>query len=108
MISSEQFKKEVLKLAIEMKVEPKEIVLRPMKTKWASCSQKGRLTFDLGILKEPKEFRRKVIVHELLHLSVPNHGKLFSTMLKVYIKPVELAESLTSELSHGEVSHPLD
>ena len=55
-----------------------------MKRKWASCSSKGNLTFDTDLLDQPAEFRRKVIVHELLHLKVPNHGKLFKALEKVY------------------------
>jgi Protein of unknown function DUF45 len=30
-----------------------------------------------------------VIVHELLHLKVPNHGKLFKTLLRAYIPDYE-------------------
>ena len=26
-----------------------------------------------------------IIVHELLHLKVPNHGKLFKTLMKVFL-----------------------
>lgn len=54
--------------AKKMKVEPKEVHLRPMTTKWGSCSTAGRATFDLGLLAQPAEFRKEVIVHELLHL----------------------------------------
>lgn len=86
MITQDQFKSEVEAAAKEIEVEPKEIVLRPLKTKWASCSQSGRLTSDSGLLKQPKELRRKMIVHELLHLSVPNHGKLFKTLHSGYSK----------------------
>jgi predicted metal-dependent hydrolase len=66
-------------------VEPKEIHLRPMKRKWASCSTKGRLTFDTGLLSQPAAFRREVIVHELLHLKVPNHGPVFRSLLRAYL-----------------------
>jgi len=34
-------------------------------------------------------FREYVIVHELLHLKVPNHGKLFKTLLRAYIPDYE-------------------
>jgi len=68
-----------------MKVEPREIHIRPMTTKWGSCSTAGRATFDLDLLRQPYEFRKEVIVHELLHMKVPNHGKLFKALLKAYL-----------------------
>jgi len=61
--------------------------MRPMKRKWASCSSKGNLTFDIELLRQPAELRRKVIVHELLHLKVPNHGMLFKELERVYLEP---------------------
>ena len=84
MISPEEFKAEVRQLAAEMKANTREIHLRAMKNKWASCSSGGRLTFDTKLLSEPKQFRREVISHELLHLTVPNHGKLFKTLHRSY------------------------
>ena len=66
-------------------MEPKEVHLRPMKRKWASCSSLGRLSFNTELLNEPASFRREVIVHELLHLKLPNHGKVFKALLKAYL-----------------------
>lgn len=79
------FKTDVLEWAAEIGVEPKEIHIRDMTKKWASCSSKGRLTFSKHLLKERKEVRSKAIVHELLHLKYPNHGKLFNTLLIAYL-----------------------
>lgn len=56
-----------------------------MKSKWASCSRNGWLTFNSEILQQPANFRREAIVHELLHLKVPNHGKLFKNFMKSYL-----------------------
>ena len=86
MISPEDFKEEVRQLAAEMKTKAKEIHLRPMTTKWASCSSSGRLTFDTRLLSESAAFRRQVIVHELLHTSIPNHGKMFRVMERSYLR----------------------
>jgi len=86
MISPEGFKKQVLKLAKEINIEPKEIHLRDMTRKWASCSTKGRLTFSTKLLKKPPKVRNKVIIHELLHLKYPNHGKMFKTLLNAYFE----------------------
>jgi predicted metal-dependent hydrolase len=79
------FHSEVASWAKRIGVTPKEIRLRPMKRKWASCSSRGRLTFDTALLQEPAAFRREVIVHELLHLKVPNHGKVFKTLLRAHL-----------------------
>jgi len=56
-----------------------------MKHKWVSCSNKGNLTFDKELLTQSAEFRRKVIIHELLHLKIPKHGKLFTALEKAYL-----------------------
>jgi predicted metal-dependent hydrolase len=85
MISVEEFKQEVMNWAEELKLSPKEIHVRDMSSKWASCSSKGRLSFSKSLLEEPSEVRAKAIVHELLHLKYPNHGKLFKTMLISYL-----------------------
>jgi hypothetical protein len=79
------FRAEVEAWAKRIGVRPKEIRLRPMKRKWASCSSHGRLTFNSEILREPARFRAEAIVHELLHMKVPNHGKLFRALLRSHL-----------------------
>lgn len=64
------FRTEVAAWAGRISVEPKQVQLRAMKNKWASCSSKGRLTFDPALLRMPASFRAEVIVHELLHLKI--------------------------------------
>lgn len=86
MITSDEFKQEVLEWAEKIGVKIKEIHLRKMKRKWASCSSKGRLTFDVSLLKEEPEVRHKIIVHEVLHLRYPNHGKMMKAMQGAYLK----------------------
>ena len=84
-VPADLFKSEVRAWAKRIGVEPKEIHIRSMKKKWASCSSLGRLTFNTELLKEPASFRREVIVHELLHLKVPNHGRVFRALLNSYL-----------------------
>lgn len=85
-IPEEIFKAEVHSWAERIGVEPKSITLRPMKRKWGSCSSKGNLTFDTSLLKQTADFRRRVIVHDLIHLKIPNHGKLFHALEKAYLE----------------------
>lgn len=84
-VSKDVFKAEVRAWAGRIGVEPKQLHVRPMKSKWGSCSTAGRVTFDTELLEQPAEFRRKVIVHELVHLRVPNHGRLFKALLRAYL-----------------------
>jgi predicted metal-dependent hydrolase len=86
MISASEFKKEVSNWAKTLDVTPKEVHIREINRKWASCSSKGRLTFSYKLLDELVETRSKVIVHELLHLKYPNHGKMFKTLFSTYLK----------------------
>jgi hypothetical protein len=86
MTAAETFKKEVQEWAKEIGVSPKEIHIRDLKRKWASCSSKGRLTFSYALLNELAETRSKVIVNELLHLKYPNHGKMFKTLYNSHLK----------------------
>ena len=85
MIMNEVFKREVDAWADEIGIVPKEIHIRPMRRKWASCSTKGRLTFSYELLNQPSDTRAQAVVHELLHLKYPNHGKMFSSLLLAYL-----------------------
>jgi predicted metal-dependent hydrolase len=83
--SAVAFKERVHAWAVKVRVKPKQVRLQAMKRKWASCSLKGRVTFSLDLLEEASSFQDYVIVHELIHLKVPNHGKLFSSLLSAHL-----------------------
>lgn len=85
LVPAEVLKSEVLAWAKRIGVAPKTIHVRPMKRKWASCSSTGRVTFSVDLLRQSADFRAKVIVHELLHLKLPNHGALFRALERAYL-----------------------
>ncbi len=91
-VPADLFKAEVKAWARRIGVEPMEIHVRPMRRKWASCSSRGRLTFDTELLRQPAAFRSEAIVHELLHLKVPNHGRLFRSLVRAYLSESGLAD----------------
>ena len=66
-------------------VKVREIHLRSMRRKWASISINGRLTLNTDLLNLPEALTEFVIVHELVHLLVPNHGKLFKGYMSAYL-----------------------
>lgn len=81
----ERFRDRIHHWADTIGVKPKVIQLRPMSRKWASCSTAGRVSFAKDLLRKTSKFREYVVVHELLHLQVPNHGKLFKSLMKAYV-----------------------
>jgi len=86
MVTPKAFKKEVQHWAKQMGVRPSAVHIRSdMTRKWGSCSTRGRVSFAKDLLEESEARRKEVIVHELLHLKYPNHGKLFKAALKAYL-----------------------
>jgi predicted metal-dependent hydrolase len=85
-VSDARFRAEVAAWVATLKVVPAQVRVQAMTRKWASCSTAGRVTFCRELLGRPRAFREYVIVHELLHLRIPNHGKLFRTTLAVHLR----------------------
>ena len=92
----EEFKARVLEWADKLGVKAHSLAVRPMRRKWASCSTAGNLNFNLDLLGLDRELGDYVIVHELLHFSVPNHGKLWKSLMRAHLGDYEkLNERLT-------------
>ncbi len=83
--TKEEFKQAVKFWSVKIKVKPTQIRIQKMKKKWASCSTSGWVCFSTDILKESRPLQEYVIVHELLHFQVPNHGKLFKSMMNIFL-----------------------
>jgi predicted metal-dependent hydrolase len=79
------FKESVRRWGSKIGTRPERIQIQRMTKKWASCSTSGRICFSADLLKEDVSFQEVVIVHELLHLRVPNHGKLFKSLMSAYL-----------------------
>jgi predicted metal-dependent hydrolase len=84
-VTKDVFKAEIAFWTKRIGVQPSQVHVRLMSRKWGSCSTAGRVTFNEELLRENADLRKEVIVHELLHLKVPNHGKLFKALLKAHL-----------------------
>ncbi len=78
-------KRTVWQWAERIGVNVQEVHLREMRRKWASISTNGRLTLNTELLNLPETLVEFVIVHELVHLLAPNHGKLFKGYMSAYL-----------------------
>ncbi len=80
-----EFKEAVNDWARRIRVCPSQIRLQSMQRKWASCSREGVLSFSQDLLDESRAFGEAVIVHELVHLKIRNHGRLFQSLMRSFL-----------------------
>lgn len=63
-------------------VKPGRLVFRNMKSRWGSCQPgTGRICINTRLALFPPECLEYVVVHELCHLLVPNHGPRFRALM---------------------------
>ncbi len=94
----QEFKDRVRHWAETLEVEVNWVSVRPMRNKWASCSTNGNLNFNSELLSQRRELWDYVIVHELLHFSVPNHGKLWKSLMRAHLGEYEKLEDELLEI----------
>jgi predicted metal-dependent hydrolase len=70
-------KERVDKLSSRLGLTYNRLIIRGQKTRWASCSHKGNLSFNWRLVMVAKPVIDYVIIHELTHLKEMNHTKRF-------------------------------
>ncbi len=85
-----EFKSRVHHWAEKLNVNIVWLGVRVMSNKWASCSTNGHLNFNSELLELDPKLWDYVIVHELLHFSVPNHGKLWQSLMRAHLGDYEV------------------
>mgnify|MGYP001770133261 CR=1 FL=1 len=61
------------------------IRVQRMTRKWGSCSSAVTITLAIDLVEQSEDFQDFVIAHELLHLKVPNHGRLFKALMTTHV-----------------------
>lgn len=62
--------------------KPRSISFRYMKRRWGSCYGSGKIIFNKFLKFLPKELIEYVVIHEVCHLKIQNHGKEFWLLVK--------------------------
>lgn len=69
--------------APELGVEVADWGIKRMRSRWGTCNHRvGRVWLNFELVKRPRECLEYVVVHELAHLIVPNHGRAFWHVLE--------------------------
>ncbi len=82
----------------QLGVISKEWKIKKMKTKWGSCNQDARrVWFNLELAKVDDYCIDYVVMHELAHLKVRNHGKQFIQILNTNMSDWEQRRAQLNE-----------
>jgi len=79
---------------------------QPMRTLWGSLSGDGRMNLDLSLMLAPPEALEYVVVHEMAHLWVRNHGPRFWARVAVVDPDFEQQRDWLNRYGHG-IKHEL-
>lgn len=82
---AQDLRQRTLAWAVKLRVNPRQVRVQEMRRKWGSCSSTGTVTLAHDLLLRESTFQDFVIVHELLHLRISNHGRLFKTLMTAYV-----------------------
>jgi predicted metal-dependent hydrolase len=83
--ANHELKRRVERWAAKLRVQPKLVRIQRMTRKWGSCSTAGTITLAADLEEQITGFQDFVVAHELLHLRVPNHGRLFKALMTIHV-----------------------
>ena len=67
-------------------VRPKKLAYRNMRSRWGSCTpDTGRVCINVRLALYPPQCLEYVVVHELCHFIVRNHGPGFKMLMDKYL-----------------------
>lgn len=86
-----------------MKVAPGGVQYKKTVSKWGSCNVRTKvLTFSLYLLLLPPHCIEHVVVHELAHLLVPNHGAKFYAVMDKFFPQWQEARRETRRIQNAQ------
>ena len=75
--------------------------LRRMKSRWGTCNHRtGHIRLNTELVTKPAHLLEYVLVHELVHLIVPNHGDRFVALMNEHYPTWRTARAELSESLH--------
>ncbi len=83
--AEEKITKLIKKYGDRMKLFPDYVGFRKSKTKWGSCSERNRLSFNPDIMKLSSSLIEYAVIHELAHISHKNHSKDFWNLVQKFM-----------------------
>lgn len=80
-----------------MGLSPAGITITGARTRFGSCSSKGRISFSWRLMQYPDEAVDYVVVHELAHLRHMDHGREFYALIEKYMPDYKARRRMLKE-----------
>ena len=81
--------------------EPDEWRVKNMKTRWGTCNtREKRIWINLQLAKKSPQCLDYVMIHELTHLIVPNHGSQFKAYMDKFYPDWREVRKLLNQQAH--------
>jgi predicted metal-dependent hydrolase len=75
--AAKEIRSHVNALSGQIGQSPRKIYIKDQKTKWGSCSSLKNLSFSWRLIMAPPFVLEYLVAHEVVHLKIMNHSKLF-------------------------------
>ena len=80
---SEVFLKDRVKLISKrIAIKYSSMKIKSYRSRWGCCDHKGRIILNWKLIMCPKNVIDYVIIHELAHVRVPNHSRVFWNLVE--------------------------
>jgi predicted metal-dependent hydrolase len=86
---------------------PGRVYVMGQRTKWGNCSALGNLSFNWRLVMAPPFVLEYVVVHEAMHLAIPDHSQEFWLTVRSHCPATEKARAWLRQHQHL-LMEPLD
>ncbi len=80
--------------------KPTSITYRKQRTIWGSCTSKGKINLNINLVKGPIEVIEYIYIHELVHLEIRNHSKVFWDRVEALLPNYRSAKKWLKDNGH--------
>jgi predicted metal-dependent hydrolase len=93
-------------LAAKLGYQINRVSVKNNKTNWGSCSNLKNINLNLHLMRLPDRMIDFIIVHELVHTVIPNHGVKFKASMRNYFPDSALLEKEMKKIRPECLIHP--
>jgi len=84
-LTDKYLEKRTLQIASRIGIKPSKIVIKSLRNRWGSATERGVINLNSHLLKAPKDVIDYIIIHELCHLKIKNHSFRYWNMVRKFV-----------------------